>query len=135
MKREDWQAAYGPIPAALHTRVSSTLSQLDKEEKVMKRTIIRTLALALCAALLLCCTALALVNSDILKYLSGYNAELNEDQQKLLQGQRYGNILRTHRHTANDDVCVIRLQCLQQKLIALFDQADTHVRIVLMEKR
>lgn len=85
MKREDWQAAYGPIPAALHTRVSSTLSQLDKEEKVMKRTIIRTLALALCAALLLCCTALALVNSDILKYLSGYNAELNEDQQRLLQ--------------------------------------------------
>ena len=52
MKREDWQAAYEPIPAALHTRVSSTLSQLDKEEKVMKRTIIRTLALALCAALL-----------------------------------------------------------------------------------
>ena len=51
MKREDWQAAYEPIPAALHTRVSSTLSQLDKEEKVMKRTIIRTLALALCAAL------------------------------------------------------------------------------------
>ena len=51
MKREDWQAAYGPIPDALHTRVSSTLSQLDKEEKVMKRTIIRTLALALCAAL------------------------------------------------------------------------------------
>lgn len=85
MKREDWQAAYEPIPAALHTRVSSTLSQLDKEEKVMKRTIIRTLALALCAALLLCCTALALVNSDILKYLSGYNAELNEDQQRLLQ--------------------------------------------------
>lgn len=85
MKREDWQAAYGPIPAALHTRVSSTLSQLDKEEKVMKRTIIRTLALALCAALLLCCTALALANSDILKYLSGYNAELNADQQKLLQ--------------------------------------------------
>lgn len=33
MNREDWQAAYGPIPAALHTRVSSTLSQLDKEEK------------------------------------------------------------------------------------------------------
>ena len=85
MKREDWQAAYEPIPTALHTRVSSTLSQLDKEEKVMKRTIIRTLALALCAALLLCCTALALVNSDILKYLSGYNAELNEDQQRLLQ--------------------------------------------------
>ena len=85
MKREDWQVAYEPIPAALHTRVSSTLSQLDKEEKVMKRTIIRTLALALCASLLLCCTALALVNSDILKYLSGYNAELNEDQQKLLQ--------------------------------------------------
>ena len=53
MKREDWQAAYGPIPAALHMRVSSTLSQLDKEEKIMKRTIIRTLALALCAALLL----------------------------------------------------------------------------------
>ena len=60
MKREDWQAAYEPIPAALHTRVSSTLSQLDKEEKVMKRTIIRTLALALCAALLLCCTAVLL---------------------------------------------------------------------------
>ena len=47
MTREDWQAAYGPIPAALHTRVSSTLSQLDKEEKVMKRAMIRTLALAI----------------------------------------------------------------------------------------
>ena len=117
MKREDWQAAYGPIPAALHTRVSSTLSQLDKEEKVMKRTIIRTLALALCAALLLCCTALALVNSDILKYLSGYNAELNEDQQRLLQSDfeqktiQLGDVQVTLKEILADGyVCAIALE-------------------------
>ena len=117
MKREDWQAAYEPIPAALHTRVSSTLSQLDKEEKIMKRTIIRTLALALCAALLLCCTALALVNSDILKYLSGYNAELNEDQQKLLQSDfeqktiQLGDVQVTLKEILADGyVCAIALE-------------------------
>lgn len=117
MKREDWQAAYEPIPAALHTRVSSTLSQLDKEEKVMKRTIIRTLALALCAALLLCCTALALVNSDILKYLSGYNAELNEDQQRLLQSNfeqktiQLGDVQVTLKEILADGyVCAIALE-------------------------
>lgn len=117
MKREDWQAAYEPIPAALHTRVSSTLSQLDKEEKVMKRTIIRTLALALCAALLLCCTALALVNSDILKYLSGYNAELNEDQQRLLQSDfeqktiQLGDVQVTLKEILADGyVCAIALE-------------------------
>lgn len=117
MTREDWQAAYGPIPAALHTRVSSTLSQLDKEEKVMKRAMIRTLALALCAALLLCGTALALVNSDILKYLSGYNTELNADQQKLLQSDfeqktiQLGNVQVTLKEILADGyVCAIALE-------------------------
>ena len=81
MKREDWQAAYEPIPTALHTRVSSTLSQLDKEEKVMKRTIIRTLALALCAALSLSLLAACLdkVSPQIIRgctFLGGCTLEI-----------------------------------------------------------
>jgi hypothetical protein len=85
MKREDWQAAYGPIPDALQERVSFTLSHLEKEEKIMKRAMIRTLCLAICAVLLLGATALALTNSDILKYLSQYSDTLNEEQQQMIQ--------------------------------------------------
>ncbi len=93
MKREDWQAAYGPIPNALQERVSFTLSHLEKEEKVMKRAIIRTLCLAVCAVLLLGATALALTSSDILKYLSQYSDTLNEEQQQMIQSDFAQNTL------------------------------------------
>lgn len=85
MKQEDWQAAYGPIPDALSSRVSSTLFHLNQEGKVMKRSILRTVCLALCAALLLFGTALALVQSDLLDAIARWDKPLSQQQQTLLK--------------------------------------------------
>lgn len=83
MKREDWQKAYEPLPAALELRVAYTLSRLEEERSVRKMSL-RTAIIALAIVLALGGVAYAVIASQTAEYFGWFYGE--EKKESLLAG-------------------------------------------------
>ncbi|NLV57792.1 MAG: hypothetical protein GXY67_03395 [Clostridiales bacterium] len=83
MKREDWQKAYEPLPAALEVRVAHTLFHLE-EGRPVRRMSLRTAVIALAIVLALGGVAYAVIASQTAELFGWlYGAEKKES---LLKG-------------------------------------------------
>jgi hypothetical protein len=83
MKREDWQKAYEPLPAALELRVAHTLTRLEEEKPVRKMSL-RTAVIALAIVLALGGVAYAMIASQTAEYFGWFYGE--EKKESLLTG-------------------------------------------------